>query len=112
MASTSQEGNNTTGAGAPAAAAPTTYTAWADLQSDFRSIANQAVYDAALLYPMYMMNYDSQIFSSGDSDMMAAVKLAGLVAGVSEGQKLLRLTLTQAGVNPKIVYPFGVPGAV
>ena len=111
MASTSQEGNDTT-TGAAATPPVVTYTAWKDLQSDGKSIMNQAVWDAALLYPMYMYGLDSKIFSQNDSDLIAALKLAGLVAGVSEAQKLVRKTLTQAGASPKLVYPFGVPGAV
>ena len=103
MASTSQEGNDTTNQNA----APSKYTAWSDLKSDGKAIMNQAVWNAALLYPAYMYDLDDKIFSQRDGDLISALKLAGVVAGVTEGQKLIRKTLMQAGVSQKVVYPFG-----
>ena len=105
--STSQEGN--TDSTVPPKASP--YTAWADLKSDGKAIMNQAVWNAALLYPAYMYDLDRKIFSERDSDLVSALKLAGIVAGVSEDQKLIRRTASQAGASPKFVHPFGVPGS-
>ena len=51
------------------------------------------------------------VFSENDGDIIAAAKLAGVVSGMSEGTKLLRKTLVQAGVSSKVTHPFGVPGA-
>ena len=58
-----------------------------------------------------MYDLDGMLFNSGDSDITAAMKLAGLVAGLTEAQKLIRRTISQAGGSPKLVYPFGVPGS-
>ena len=88
---------------------PSKYTWYADLKTDGKSIANQAVWNAALLYPMYMYDIDNKIFGTRDGDLVSAMKLAGLVAGVTEAQKLIRRTLKQAGVSPKVTHPFGVP---
>ena len=54
-----------------------------------------------------MYDLDDKIFSQRDGDLISALKLAGVVAGVTEGQKLIRKTLMQAGVSQKVVYPFG-----
>ena len=104
--SASVEGNNTDNTVPPA---PSKYTAWADLKSDGKSIMNQAVWNAALLYPAYMYDLDRYVFSERDSDLVSALKLAGVVAGVSEAQKIVRRTLSQAGAQTSIVYPFGQP---
>ena len=105
MAATSQEGTDNT-----TPPAPSKYTAWNDLKLDAKSVMNQAVWNAALLYPAYMHDLDSKVFSQRDGDLMSAVKLAGICAGVGEAQKLVRKTLMQAGASPKLVYPFGQPG--
>ena len=103
--SESQEGTNATGGTPPPATSP--YTFLTDLKSDGKSIMNQAVWNMALLYPFYMYNLDRQYFNQYDGDVVSAAKLGGLIAGVTEGQKLLRKTLVQAGVNEKVAYPFG-----
>ena len=92
-----------------AATPPSKYTWYSDLQADGKSIANQDVWNAALLYPIYMYDVDQKIFNSRDGDLLSAMKLAGLVAGVTETQKLIRKTLKQAGASPKLTHPFGLP---
>ena len=89
-------------------AAPSKYTFMADLKSDGKTIGNQAVWNMALMVPFYMYKVDEMIFQSKDSDFVAGIKLGGLIAGVSGGQKLIRKTLVQAGVSSKVAYPFGM----
>ena len=110
MAAPSTETTDATGT-TPQVTPPVTYTAWQDLKSDVKSIANQAIWNAALLYPAYMYGIDRMAFNESDSDIVAAMKLAGIVAGVTEAQKLIRRTICQAGGSPKLVHPFGVPGS-
>ena len=50
MASTSQEGNDTTNQNA----APSKYTAWSDLKSDGKAIMNQAVWKLYYIQPICM----------------------------------------------------------
>ena len=94
---------------APPVASPCTF--WADLKTDAKTVMNQAAWNFGLLVPCYMYDLDRKVFSENDSDIVAAAKLAGVVSGMSEGTKLLRKTLVQAGVSPKVTHPFGVPGA-
>ena len=59
-----------------AATPPSKYTWYADLQTDGKSIANQAIWNATLLYPMYMYDVDQKIFNSRDGDLVSAMKLS------------------------------------
>ena len=104
--SASAEGNNTDNTVPPV---QSKYTAWADLQSDGKTLANQFIWNSAILYPCYMMDLDRYVFSERDGDVMSALIFAGVVAGVTEAQKLIRRTLTQAGVQQSITHPFGLP---
>ena len=86
------------------------YTFWADLKTDAKSVMNQAVWNVALLTPAYMYDLDRKVFNENDGDIVAAAKLGAIIAGMSEGTKLLRKTLVQAGISPKVTHPFGIPG--
>lgn len=80
-----------------------------DLKHDYKSVMNQAVWNAVLLYPFYAFDVDEKIFKRGEGNVTMALKIAGLCAGMTEAQKIVRKTALQLGVNPKIVYPFGLP---
>ena len=93
---------------APRVASP--YTFWADLKTDAKTVMNQTAWNVALLTPAYMYDLDRKVFNENGGDIVAAAKLGAIIASVSEGTKLLRKPLVQAGVSPKVTHPFGVPG--
>lgn len=79
-----------------------------DLQNDYKSVLNQAVWNAALLYPFYAYDLDGKYFNRYDGDVVSAAKLAGLAAGIGEVQKLVRKNLLLMGVSNKVTHPFGM----
>lgn len=88
---------------------PSVYSAlYRDLQNDYKSVLNQAVWNAGLLYPFYAFDLDEKIFKRNEGNLTMALKIAGLCAGVTEAQKLVRKVGMGLGLSPRIIYPFGV----
>ena len=79
----------------------------AELKSDTKMILNQALYNTAVVYPLYYFELDKYLIRERDSDWMAALKMGALMGGVFETQKLLRRAIVANGFNPRIASPFG-----
>jgi hypothetical protein len=76
------------------------------LKSDIKGIANQALYNAAFLYPFYLYRGDEYVFKSGEGDVATSLKLAGIVGVLNESTKMTRQGIAKAGYD-KLAYPFG-----
>lgn len=87
---------------------PSGYDAYmSELKGDVKAVLNNAVWNMALLYPFYYSGLDGKYFNQFDDDFIGAAKVSALASTVTEGQKMIRSTLSQAGVSNAILYPFG-----
>ena len=107
MADSNQE-NPTSESGTPPVAPQTPsyfQGVYEDLSTDIYGIGDRALWNMATLYPYFYYGVDNMIFNSRDGDLMASVKMAGLVASMNESQKLAKKILLNAGVDPKYFKP-------
>ena len=93
----------------PAPASSTAPSIWKsfynDLQADYYTLGNNALWNFAMLYGVYVTDLDKMIFKENESDLAMALKLTALIAGANEISRAGKKAMGTMGVPLSVLYP-------